>query len=288
MAAPNLATAIERALRSVEDNWGDDRLHVSDLAVALPLSERKCPRELVMRLLGFKKRPLTLGELLMFKHANDIHEEIVELLRIGLEDGWTVHHVEGVVTLPGGITGRFDILLRHPSGEQYIVDLKTVRGAAFRYMDGPRQSGVIQVGGYCYSVDVPEGILLYIDREGQNFVQQYPVYLDKEEVLGAITIATGYRTWAEEYRAKERTDLPPILPPKLQRNENKGPDSVKLGLPWQCQYCRYRDVSCPSALTPTERISGIIGHIHEDGLVMKPDCEMLREKVEFILGRESA
>ena len=280
---PDLSGAIERALLDIKDEWGDDKLHVSDLAVALPITERKCPRALTLRLLGMQKRPPHLGQILMFDHGNRIHDRIVDLLRLGLE-GWRVLLVEGVVALPGDVTGRFDTLLRSDEGKEYIVDYKTVRGRAFRFMDGPRDSHVLQVRAYCLGADADGGILLYVDREGQNYVQQYEVFRNDDQVKGAIEVAQCYREWAKEYARGMRFDLPSIMPPKLIINENKGPDSIKLSMPWQCQYCDYLDVSCEGALPPEQRISGIVGHVTDEGFRVKEGCEPVEETVKSLMG----
>ena len=247
---PSLPAMMEEGLRNQKDDWGDNRLHVSDLSVYL--EDGKCPRELWLRLSGYEKRELTAGQMLMFSNAHGIHERIVNILEIPLlNNGWKIWKVEEPVKV-NGVKGRADMVIKHEEGMEIVVDFKTLRGRAFQYLEQPKESHVLQVQAYMMGEGASKGIVFYLDREGQNAARQFVVDRDDETVSEAIKYA----------KSIQQMDQAPVeLSPKIEIRKNKGPDSVYLKLPWQCDYCQYRDVSCEGALPQQYRDLGVVGKI---------------------------
>ena len=249
IAVPSLPQALETGLRNQEDDWGDSRVHVSDLAVAIG---EKCARQLWLRLQGAKKKDLTAGQLLMFDHAHRIHERLVEVIRENLNGGWQIQAVEKQVSI-GDVTGRYDTRLWHDGeGWEIIVDFKTMRGRAFGYFKDAKPAHVLQVQAYVTAADADAGLLFYVDREGQNAARQFFVERDDARVFTALRHTLDIAKGPD----------PGILAPKVEVRQNKGPDSVYLKQPWNCDYCEYIDVSCPGALPKKMRELGIVGKIN--------------------------
>jgi len=245
---PSLPALMEEGLRNQKDDWGDDRLHISDLSVYL--EDGKCPRELWLRLNGYEKRELTAGQMLMFDHGHRIHERIVEILTKPLEEReWVISKIEKPVEVLG-IRGRADMVIKHEEGMEVVVDFKTLRGRAFQYLEQPKESHVLQVQAYMMGEGASKGVVFYLDREGQNAARQFVVDRDDETVSEAIKYAKSIQ---------QMENLPDELNPKVEIKKNKGPDSVYLKLPWQCDYCQYRDVSCEGALPKEYRELGVVG-----------------------------
>ncbi len=282
---PDLVQALDMGLRNVENDWDELRLHVTDLAVGLPIGDGgMCHRGLWLRLQGAEKLPLSIGKLMMFDHGHRIQERVEGLLRVGIGSGdWElvdepISH-KGVF-LPGNITGEYDAkLVNHEEQLTLILDYKTARGRAFGWLDKPRESHVLQVQGYIRALDADGGLLLYVDREGQNKPIQHFVPRDDDKVIAAAKVAMDIR---------QSKDAPPVLSPRVRIGKNKGPDSVRLEQPWQCDYCDFRDVSCPGALPYDERDLGIVGYISKpDGLYMpKEGLEGLTTKVIPLVNEE--
>ena len=274
---PSLPAMMEEGLRNQKDDWGDDRLHVSDLSVYL--DDGKCPRELWLRLNGYEKRELTAGQMLMFDHGHRIHERIVDIIEKPLlNQGWYIVDVEmpiKITALKDGaevsIKGRADIVLQHEEGMEVVVDFKTLRGRAFQYLEQPKEAHVLQVQSYMAGVEAYEGIIFYLDREGQNAARQFIVYRDDMKVTGAVKYAKSI---------EEMSEPPEALPPKVEIRKNKGPDSVYLKLPWQCDYCQYRDVSCIGAIPRKFRDLGVVGKIDAENN-FKPNVE--KQEQDFVL-----
>lgn len=262
MNLPDLETALYKALCDEDDEWGDTRLHVSDLAVAIPMPDGKCPRQLWMRLRGYPQVEPHIGKLLMFDHGHRLHERLPELLRIGLEGtGWSVEHVELKLDdlLPDEVDGgTMDLGLIGPNGERIVLDWKTVRGRTFQYLEAPKPSNVLQVQTYMKAWDADLGLIAYVDREGQNGLKAFPVERDDEAVEFAAGVARGIA---------DQEECPPKLLPTINRKHLKGPDSIYLNEPWQCRYCEFRDLSCDGALLPTHRDLRVVAKVDDGGRI---------------------
>lgn len=265
----DLVGALERGLDAKEDNWGTDKLHVSDLAVAIPGPDGKCEQQLALRLAGAKAAEPTPGKKLMFDHGQEIHSRVTSIIEAGLGPQVTIDGIEVSVTGDlescgiEDVSGTLDLLLcDHERAETVVVDYKTVRGRAFGYMKGPKPANVLQIQTYMLAVEADYGVLLYIDREGQNFARQYKVERDDEAVRAAAAHAQAIQSGTR----KPHRQLPVL-------NWNKeGGGTVKAKMPWQCGYCEYYAVSCSGALYGEPE--GVVGTldipgrtlVHKEGL----------------------
>lgn len=287
IAPPDIVAALTRGL-DTRDTWGSDKLHASDLSVAVPTADGgKCPKQLWLRVHGYKRNPDGLGKLLMFDHGNRIHEQIPKLLERGLKGtGWIVEHVE--LSLKGLLhedidSGRLDTLLYHKaSGTRLVLDYKTVRGRTFQFLDKPKATHVLQVRVYVEAFDVDGAVILYIDREGSNGVAYFVVERDDQAVRDAARIARA---------VVNSVDAPPVLKPQLEILKNKGPDSVKLKQPWQCAYCEFRGPSCEGALPLHLLDLGIVAKIPKDDKPIKyltGDTEVLGIVNQLLIEREAS
>jgi hypothetical protein len=259
----NIRVAIEVGIPKLKSHeWESDKLHISDLGVPCG----GCPRQLWLRLHGAEARPLRLGELMMFDAGQRIHDRMVEAMKLG---GIQVVYSEKPTSLEG-LTGRYDVKLRD-GGKTIIGDYKTVRGAAFQHLIEPKPSNVAQVQGYTTAEDADGAALIYIDREGQNGVRVFEIARDDESVYANIT----------KLKAIASGDIPPILSPILDRAERKQFTTIYVKQPWNCDYCRYQDVSCAGALPPELREKEIAGRV-KDG-EYKPENDKYTEIVEALL-----
>lgn len=276
---PDLVGALEAGLRTkgTKDTWGEEHIHMSDLAVILSGGDEKCARQIRHRLNQDERADDSVGQMMMFDNGHSIHERVTDLIKEPLLDqGWEIIGVEVPVTehLPEWMRGTLDLKLRGPGGEIVIVDYKTKKGNAFRWMNSAGEGNKIQLQGYMMVEDADYGMLLYIDREGQNTPVPFIVERNDARVIDGInTLEAIYKT----------PSLPARILPKLTFSRNKGPDGVKLELPWQCDYCPYLDKSCPGALKPELR-GKIVGYFDkESGLDMKEEYEFLRKAVTVLI-----
>lgn len=264
MAITNeVLTAIESGLQNLKiHEWDSKALHISDLGTVID----GCPRQLWLRLNGAKSRTLRLGELLMFDAGQRIHDRMVEALQLG---GCSVIDSE-LETGYMGLTGRYDAKL-DIHGHITIADFKTMRGAAFKHLPGPKPSHVAQVRGYLAAEDADAGLIIYIDREGQNGIRVFDVSRDDEEVDSMVM----------KLKAIQGDERPPVLKPLLDLIERKNFKTVYVRQPWNCDYCRYIDVSCLGALPYDLRKNEIAGRITDGEYI--PENEQYTEIVRSLL-----
>lgn len=301
----DLRKAFEKGLdkEEPEHDWPEDRIHVSDLSVAL--DKGKCPRSLWLRYHGFPKEQLHAGKKLMFKFGNDIHETASEILEVGLkETDWNIAQIEGKIDMPnvitvGGsvaklpdITGRYDVMLSNHKGDKMILDYKTVRGRKFKYLQQADESYILQVQAYMFATDTDRGQVLVIDREGQNFVKAFPEneYIKRQDtrILEAMQYANDI----------VQGDIPEYIEPKLEIKENKGDDSIYLEPDWHCSYCPYQDVSCQGDIPKNVRDKlpknkkghikrRVLGKIDDNGIVkMKDKYREVKSFIEKLLSKD--
>jgi hypothetical protein len=265
----NLTQALEIGLQLQQGDRDESVLHVTDLAHTIG---EGCPRQLWLRVVkGAKKKPLTAGKMLMFWHGHRIHEDLTGLLKAGLPREWVISEVEFPMSYDG-IYGTCDALIvNQDNGDGWIVDYKSLRGGAFDYLDHngePKPSHRLQVQTYWYILrkaklfSADGAKVLYADREGQNWAREFDV--ERNDTFVADRIIAAKHLIAQ-------TDAPPMLEPIIDIKGNKGPDSVKIKQPWQCDYCDYQDVSCHGALPYEFRNLGIIGHFDGDSFKAKAD-----------------
>lgn len=242
MNIPNLTKAIEVGITAGVNEWEDSKVHASDLSKVI--EGEGCKRQLWLRTHGFAKKPLSLGQRIMFSNAYSIHERVPEWLKAGFDADWRVKEVETEIEGQEG-TGRLDILVEHiPSGEIIVVDVKSVRGKAFDYLTKPKVPNVVQLQTYLRAKGAKIGILLYIDREGQNGTREFTVLRD-DAFIGLL--------WQQANEVVSLKDPPPVLEPELEVKALKTKTNVKLKMPWHCSYCPFLDISCDGALGKSAR-----------------------------------
>lgn len=255
----DLLEALERGLKErdkTRHEWDQSSIHVTDLAVALPIDDGgACPRSLWLRVHGAERKEQTLGKRLMFDNAHSIHERVAEFLRLGLPEEWVIEAIEESVSdkLPRKMKGRLDLKLRNTkTGVVLILDIKTVRGAAFKWLTKAKPSHIIQVQAYIMAAKADGGIIIYLDREGQNAALQFSVPRADARVIDAM---------ARTHLVVDAPEPPPVLKPSVNRKEYKTMDSFYVNLPFQCGYCDMLDVSCKGALPPEQRDMGVVARI---------------------------
>jgi len=272
----NYSKLLSDQIKKENKQYSSGNLYISDLgrSSCIPASDRKCQRQLWHRLNGADSNPLKAGQLLMFQQGSSLEEQIVELLKKSLPYYFKVVATQMDVSLGSPLNGRLDILVADMnSGEMEVIDVKTVRGGAFRYRDEIKETDKFQVAGYIYALrkmmfaDITKGCILQVDREGQNFTRHYHFDFHHElqqEIESTIT-ELGW--------IAESDDPPEYHPIKITVNENKGDDSIKAELPWQCNYCQYRNISCQTAIPKKyhDSLGKVVGHIREGEFDCKID-----------------
>lgn len=173
----------------------------------------KCPRALYFH---FKNVP---GEepdprlLRVFEEGDYTHRRLMSvLLSLGVVQAVEIHTPSNDL-----IHGRADAVITLDN-EPYILELKSSAGFKFRKLEEPRKKHVEQIQLYMHYFNIPQGIILYENKNTQH-LKEFRVDYDEELVEGLIKNFEFLREQIE----KE------IVPEK--------PEDIK---DWQCRYCEYR------------------------------------------------
>ena len=264
-------------------DWDNQAIHVSDYAVGLPLSERKCQKQLRLRVEDADCAETPVWQEVMFSQGNAMENRCAYWLTLGLPDEWEVNLSVNVSEgLPEGHGGEADIILVNEKLKQVIVvEVKTSRGAAFKFRDGPRMSHELQASTYRMAADemYPEynvnATILYLDREGQNPPEQYPADIENKDIMWCAKLAEAINKGEIE---------PEMMQTSVEVRRNKGTDSWYVKQPWQCVYCDYKGYSCPGALPEELEDNSIICKFDEIGDDIDWKCDPdKKEKYQEII-----
>lgn len=253
----NVHAARQDALgRAPENEEGVITLSPSRIKKAHPDG---CLRQLALQRDGASTAKPHPGIVMMRENGHQIHAMVGEMFSLRPPE-WAAHilmeeYYEREIQFQGQpivLRGFLDMAILHDlRGETgwEIVDFKSVRGAAFRYgeKDWPRPTDALQVRLYDVLAEggipgpsgrkypVLGGSIVYIDREGQNFLRAKNVDLqeNRDEMRECVKRAAEVVT----------TDvMPPVIPPVVKRK--------KVELSWVCRYCNYFNISCPGPEIP--------------------------------------
>lgn len=247
-----LVDILEEFIQGDHESWDKSmKLWASDFGTVLgPDDGGHCKLQFWLSCRNAPRKKNTPGELLMFKAGKLMEQWAGDTLKKWLPmHGWEVIGEE-VRARTENLSGRMDFLLRHvATGKKRVLEVKTKRGAAFGHLKTAAVNNVMQCQFYIKAEDADDGVVLYLDREGQNFARAFKVERDDKTIQ-----------WAEEELVRIRDgEKPAPMAAKLTRTENKGPDSVYLELPWQVAWCKLKTCECKAAIGPMPK--GIVAKI---------------------------
>jgi hypothetical protein len=288
----NLAQAIGDYLMESEKPWEKrGRIYASELGLALGPEHSGCTLAFWLKCKNEPTKPDTPGRILMRRIGDLVHDYIASIIGRAVGPyGWYVVAIEERVTLEVEIDddttetigSRLDIKLRHyETGLEWVIDIKTKRGGAFRFLKESKPGDVLQVQGYMKGEDADLGSVLYVDREGQNLVRQFDVDRGDERPEEAVRRLVAIR---------DNETPPPAVGLKVKRVNNKGPDSIYVNLPWQIEWCDLQSCACRKALPCKSVPKGIVAKLHDvkdqEGtyeIRLTEDGEQLRDLILHLL-----
>jgi len=174
----------------------------------------KCPRAIYFK---FKKYPKKQPEpriLRIFDSGDYTHMRIMSVL-FGLG---IVRSVEVKIPPQEIISGRADAII-DIDGKPYVVEIKSSSQYKFANLDKPEPDHMKQIQLYLHFFKIPQGILLYEDKNTQD-LKEFPVEYDPFLVQNVLR---DFKTLKEQI---DKNIIPPI------------PKDIE---PWRCEYCEYRE-----------------------------------------------
>jgi CRISPR/Cas system-associated exonuclease Cas4 (RecB family) len=281
----DICKELEKGIRTIalKHEWDTQLLHISDLGCwsGIEEKERKCPRALWYRLNGYPREADTPGKLLMFEQGRNLESFAITLLEAALGSQRIIIHPTVAIHTPVEkdiIWGEADVLLSESEDNRKVIvaDIKTRRGNAFRFSNGVKATEKMQVLGYAYCLKeyktIMGGAIIEVDREGQNFARVWDFDIGDDEYRQVEEAALEIRV------IRTLPEPPQGINASLVRNTNKGPDSFKLKIPWQCKYCPYAKTCCDHCVPPEamEYDGKVIAHIDiEGGMKQKELCGII-------------
>lgn len=170
-----------------------------------------CDRQTILGVLGYRGDPISPGLYKIFKRGNTIEAEWQAYFR---EWGMLLDHNVRIKSGPNSlisVSGEYDVRLRHPyePSRQFIVEIKSINDRGFGCLpavsldpevnfehlyDHITDSGIkarvrkylIQLMTYLYETQTYEGILLFDNKNTQNYADFY-LTLNEEFVLEEYT-----------------------------------------------------------------------------------------------------
>lgn len=245
--------------------WRDEMIHLSDVG--------KCPRQIMLRLQGAKKREEPLAIALRearFYMGHQTHylvysalmyfeekykEEIYEGCEVSLYDH--LHSMFG-----SGVTGALDLIIKGPiffedaDALNFVLDIKSMHPNLLRNMRDnlPLEQHKTQVVLYDFfyrewkNVKMGLPAIVYLDNGGGDNPHEI-CFIKKQEYESLLDTAMsdlGNLLGARALMESEGYDnIPEMLPRRIYIKGKRNPE-VRVGPAWSCnpKYCDYLGASC--------------------------------------------
>ena len=206
----NLSKLIDNFYLDKHEDRDQQHFYVTDAG--------RCARSLFFKFKKAPKKDMEPNILRLFDHGDHMHQLIMKPL-LSMRD---VHVVASEVNIPPQkiISGRADAVISDGKN-MYVLDIKSTNSMLFDKMTEPKEENVDQIQMYLHYLEIPKGILLYVNKN-TLVLKEYVVNYDKKRV-------TGLLKHLEETKKKIDSD---IVPDRI----SSYPDN------WQCRYCQFKEL----------------------------------------------
>lgn len=185
---------------------GQDKFYITDSS--------KCPRALYFKFKKYPKKDPEPRALRIFDNGDYTHMRIVNVL-FGLG---IIRAVEIKIPPQEIIAGRADAII-DIDGKPYVLEIKSIASYKFQRLQEPESDHIKQIQLYMHYFKIPDGILLYEDKDKQtlqDFFVKYDPFVT-QEVLNNF----------KKLKTQISQDVLPDIPSDIES--------------WRCDYCEYSD-----------------------------------------------
>jgi len=189
----------------------------------------KCQRVVYFSMKGYPRKEKEARVLRIFDRGDITHQRLMRAL-FGISE---IRVIASEIDMPSKeiIHGRADAIISIED-KLYVVDFKSMNDFKFQKMEAPEPSHQQQLQLYMHYFKVPQGIILYENKNTQalkEFELKYNYKLCKK-------IISDFESLKEQYLDQ---DIVPPIPLELKKarevaNNNEGK------FPWECNYCDFR------------------------------------------------
>lgn len=182
----------------------------------------KCPRQVFFKFKNAPRKEMEANILRLFDHGDYIHKLIMKALLSTRE----IHVVASEINIcpQEMISGRADAIVSDGK-DLFILDIKSMNSMIFKNLTSPKEENIYQLQLYLHYFEIPNGILLYVNKDNQKlkeFLVEYDSQLC-ERLLDNF----------KKLKEKIDSDIIPLTLPDYPSN-------------WQCRYCQFREI-CDTA-----------------------------------------
>jgi len=189
----------------------------------------KCQRAIYFSMKGYPRKEKEARVLRIFDRGDITHQRLMRAL-FGIPE---IKIIASEVDIPpkGLIHGRADVIISI-GNKLYVVDFKSSNDFRFRRLEMPEPSHQQQLQLYMHYFKIPQGIILYENKNTQElkeFELKYDYKLCKK-------IISEFGSLKEQYI--DQNIVPPI--PLELRRAREAAKNNEGKFPWECDYCDFR------------------------------------------------
>lgn len=174
----------------------------------------KCPRAIYFKFKGAPRKEPEARILRIYDHGDYSQMRIMSILfSLGI-----VRAAEVRIPPQEIIAGRADAIIGL-EGKPYILEIKTSSQYKFSKLEEPEPDHLKQIQLYLHYFKIPQGILLYEDKNTQE-LKEFLVNYDPELVQNVLKELEILKTQIEK-------DIIPPIPKNIES--------------WRCEYCEYQE-----------------------------------------------
>jgi len=190
----------------------------------------KCQRVVYFSMKGYPRKEKEARVLRIFDRGDITHQRLMRAL-FGISK---IRVIASEIDMPSKeiIHGRADAIISIED-KLYVVDFKSMNDFKFQKMEVPEPSHQQQLQLYMHYFKVPQGIILYENKNTQalkEFELKYNYKLCKK-------IISDFESLKEQYLDQ---DIVPPIPLELKK-AREGANNNEGKFPWECRYCDFRE-----------------------------------------------
>jgi len=178
----------------------------------------KCGRALFFKFKNAPRKEMEANILRLFDHGDHIHQMIMKPL-LSIRE---IHVVASEINIPPQelVSGRADAIISDGKN-LYVLDIKSMNSMVFSKLTEPKEENINQLQCYLHYFKIPQGILLYVNKDNQE-LKEFIVKYDQKRTLALL---------ADLEEIKKKIDQN-IIPNRLADYPEN----------WQCRYCQFKEI----------------------------------------------
>lgn len=205
-------------LREIIDKFYLDKQKYKEQTSFYVSEAGKCPRQIFFKFKNVPRKEMEAHILRLFDRGDQIHQLIMAPL-LSTRD---IQVVASEIDIPPQelFRGRIDAIVSDKK-ELYVLDIKSMNSMIFKTLTEPKQENIAQIQLYLHYLEIPKGILLYVNKDSQE-LKEFLVNYDLNIVKPILNKFTDLKKKLDSNTVPSRIAAYPI--------------------DWQCKYCQFREV----------------------------------------------